>query len=312
MEKTRFRMDEKDADNEVSSILDSGDDTREMPDSIDQFPTNNQPVLDIVLKEMLVSLRSSLHSDMISCVHKFDTELQSVTSRVSHIENKMGEYAATISDLVEANEGKEDDIEEIRAKMTDIEDRSRRNNLKIRGVPETVKQDLREYVSQLFKAIMHVMTELEFTVDRIHRLPKPTYLSDNVPRDVILRMHFYHAKERLMTASRKGDQIPSPHNNLQFYADLSQYTLQKRRNFNTITKALRNHKLSYKRGIPTKLIVTKEGTEYVMDSVTKGIALLKTWGIIPEPPMHPRQRSKNQSPKPEWRTVDQKNARTHK
>lgn len=67
-------MDAADAENEVSSH-DSGDDTRELPDSIDLFPTNNQPVLDTVLKEMLVSLRSSLHSDIISCVHKFSMDL---------------------------------------------------------------------------------------------------------------------------------------------------------------------------------------------------------------------------------------------
>lgn len=68
-------------------------------------------------------------------------------------------------------------------------------------------------------------------------------------------------------------QIPLPYSSLQFYADLSQYTIQKRRNMNTITKAL---KLSYKWGFPTKLIINKEGTEYVMESVAKGMALLNT------------------------------------
>lgn len=63
-----------------------------------------------MLKEMLVSLRGSLHSDMISCIHKFNTELQSVSGNVSHIEHKMGEYATMINDLVGANEGREDDM----------------------------------------------------------------------------------------------------------------------------------------------------------------------------------------------------------
>lgn len=221
------RTDAADADHEVSSLHDSEDDTRELPDSIDLFPTNNQPVIDTVRKEMLVSLRSSLHSDMITCVHKFSSELQSISDRVSHIENKMGEYATTINDLVDANASKEDDLEMIKVKMVDIEDRSRRNNVKIRGIPESVQQqDLHNYVSQLFNTVMPDMSALDLTVDRIHRLPKPTYLSDNIPRDVILRLHFYHAKERLMAASRQRDQIPAPYSSQQFYADLSQYTLQ--------------------------------------------------------------------------------------
>lgn len=114
-----------------------------------------------------------------------------------------------------------------------------------------------------------------------------------------------------MAASRQRDQIPLPYCNLQFYVDLSQYTLQKCRNLNTITKALRNHKLSYKWGFPTKLILKKEGMEYVMDSVAKVMALLNTWGTIPELQIHPYQTNNNTSPEPEWCTVDHRNARTH-
>lgn len=106
--------------------------------------------------------------------------------------------------------------------------------------------------------------------------------------------------------------LPSPYTNLQFYADLSQFTLQKRRNLNTLTKALRNHNLSYKWGFPTKLIVTKEGVEYVMESMAKGLALLNSWGIIPEAQPQNQRQSGRSSPNPEWRTVNPKNARTHK
>lgn len=52
----------------------------------------------------------------------------------------MGEFASTINDLVDAQEENEDEMEGIRAKMADMEDRSRRNNMKIRGIPETVQQ----------------------------------------------------------------------------------------------------------------------------------------------------------------------------
>lgn len=91
--------------------------------------------------------------------------------KVSQIENKMGKYATTINDLVDANESNEDELDAIKAKMVDIEDRSRRNNIKIRGIPEYVQQqDLRKYVSQMFNTIMPDMSALDLTVDRLHRL----------------------------------------------------------------------------------------------------------------------------------------------
>lgn len=73
-------------------------------------------------------------------------------ARVDHIEHKMGECATTINDLADAHDGNEEETESIRAKMADMEERLRRNNMKIRGIPESVQQgDLRTYATLLTK-----------------------------------------------------------------------------------------------------------------------------------------------------------------
>lgn len=141
---------------------------------------------------------------------------------------------------------------------------------------------MRSYGSTLFKSLLPDLSDLDVTIDRIHRLPKLTYLSDQVPGDVILRLHFYHVKEKLMMVMRKHDQIPSQYQNLQFYADLSQHTLQKMKNLNTVIKVLRNHMIIYRWGYPTKITITKEGQKHVVDSLEKGLSLLKEWKILPE------------------------------
>lgn len=308
--KAKFRLDGEGSLGAASPGLDSGDDTRELPDSIETFPTMHQPVIDTVLKDMLLSLRSSLQSDMMKCMHKFNTNLQAVETRVEHIEQKMGEYAVTINDLVDSHEEREGDTDWLKDKIADIEDRNRRNNLKIRGIPETVQQaDLRSYATSLFKSLLPDLSDLEITIDRIHRLPKPTYLSEHIPRDVILRLHFYHAKEQLMLIMRQKDQIPAQYQHLQFYADLSQYTLQKRKNLNTITKALRNHHITYRWGYPTKLTVTKDGRTHLVNSLEKGLSLLKEWKIIPE--QETTSAKMPRSVEPAWKTVTTKNAKSH-
>lgn len=52
------------------------------------FSTLNQPVLITTLKDMLISLRFTLHADMLSFMQKFSSEIQAVGSRVDHIEKK--------------------------------------------------------------------------------------------------------------------------------------------------------------------------------------------------------------------------------
>ena len=141
--KVRMKLDGDGCSPAERPVPDSGDDTRELPDSIATFPTSNQPVMDTVLRDMLVTLRSSIQADMINCMHKVSGELREVEGRVEHIETKMGEYASTINSLVDANEAQEENSEWFKNKLADLEDRSRRNNMKIRGVPESVQpQDL--------------------------------------------------------------------------------------------------------------------------------------------------------------------------
>lgn len=105
LEKSRFKLDKQGGNHEVGYNADSGEYTRELPDSIEEFPTTNQPVLDTVMKGMLMSLRSSLQADMMSCINK---ELKKDETRVNHIENKMGEFATTINDLVDDAEEKDE------------------------------------------------------------------------------------------------------------------------------------------------------------------------------------------------------------
>lgn len=112
-----------------------------------------------------------------------------------------------------------DEMDAIKAKLADIEDRSRRNNKKMRGVPKSVHQsELCKYASQLFMSILPDLTELDITVHRIHRLPKPSHLPDNIPRDVILCFHFCQVKERLMAASHTKDLFPAQYKDLQFFS----------------------------------------------------------------------------------------------
>lgn len=66
--------------------------------------------------------------------------------RVQHIENKMGECTTTVNDLSDAYGVSKDYNMTIQAKSGDLEDRSRCNNVKLRGVPESIpSHDLQKY-----------------------------------------------------------------------------------------------------------------------------------------------------------------------
>ena len=163
----------------------------------------------------------------------------------------------------------------------------------------------------MFKALIPGLADIDVTIDRIHRLPKPSHLPETVPRDVLLRLHFFHIKEQLMQVMRKHESVPQQYQDLQFYADLSQHTLLKRRNLNTVTKVLRNHRIIYRWGYPTKLSVTKDNRTFTITSLERGLDLLRDWGILPEIDEGSTSDRNPRRIEPEWRQVTASNAKSH-
>lgn len=162
------------ADNEVVSGFNSSlDDTRELQDSINDFPTLNQPVINTTLKDMLVSLRTTLHADMLAITQQFKSEVTAVSNRVTHIESKMGEFTTTFNEMVDAQNDRDEEIVQIKTKLADLEDRSRLNNVQIQGIPESVKPpDLKNYFVNLMKAVLPDAPLEDLVIDLIHKATK--------------------------------------------------------------------------------------------------------------------------------------------
>lgn len=153
-----------------------------------------------------------------------------------------------------------------------MEDRTRRNNVKIQGIPESVKPpDLKKYFVNLMKAALPEAPLEDLVIDHIHRLPNPKNIPSHLPRDTIVRIHFYHIKDQFMIAARSRDDLPSEMQDLSFFADLSAFTMQQRRQLATITKPLNNHHIPYRWLYPAKLLVTKDGASFVIATINEGL-----------------------------------------
>lgn len=110
---------------------------------------------------------------------------------------------------IDAHNDEDDELEKLKAKVLHIEDHSRWNNIKLRGVSESVQNtQLNQYACDLICTVLPGISASEIVIDRIHPLPKPFYLPDNIPRDVIMRVHLYHVKDQFIFNFRKMTQLP--------------------------------------------------------------------------------------------------------
>lgn len=252
-----------------------------LTDTIADFPTANRPISDTMLKEMLLSLRSYLQADMVKGINQYHKEVQALGVRVDQVEHQMDPYASTYNTMVDAHTAQGEDIALLKDKVADLEDRSRRNNIKLLGVPESVPvTQLLQYVHALLSTLVPELITQDLIVEGIHRIPKPSFLPEGNPRDILLRVPFYHVKEQILQAARKQDSIPPQYTDVLLLPDLSRHTLQRRSNLATITKALRNHKILHMWKYPAT--VSHNGTTKSITTMKEGIAVLRQWGILPD------------------------------
>lgn len=93
------------------------------------------------------------------------------------------------------------------------------------------------------QALVLYLCETQLVIDRAHRIPKPTLLMDNTPWDVLERVHFYHAKEAILLASKKLMNLPEPYIGVKLFADISAIMIQNRKRLSQITAVFLHHGL---------------------------------------------------------------------
>lgn len=261
---------------EVSDASICLEDTRELHDSIKEFPISDQPVWHN-FKGHVSLLKNHYTFRYHDSTIQSRADITAVSNRVTHIEEKTGDFASTFYDLIDAHNEQEHEITWMKSKITYLEDHSRHDNVKIRGVGQAV---IAESLLYWYDESGLTGCTSRRTGDRIHRLPKPKHIPTHLPRDTIACIHFLHTKENLIAAFRKVDQLPKHLQAFSIFVDLSAHTMQQQRQLATITKPLRNYRISYQLWYPAKLLITKDDHTYTVISLAERIRLLGEWNIL--------------------------------
>ncbi|CAH2325538.1 Hypothetical predicted protein [Pelobates cultripes] len=117
----------------------------------------SDPDLDKLTKSHLQQPLDAMSQKLItSWQHSMDSlrkDVQELGKQTSHVESKMEDFTFAHNDLATHVKHIEQKLTTMEMKHTDLEDRARRNNLRIRGIPETVlPENLQVYVRGLLQA----------------------------------------------------------------------------------------------------------------------------------------------------------------
>lgn len=113
------------------------------------------------------------------------------------------------------------------SQLDDLENRNRRNIIRLRGVPEMVRsQDLIPSLTKLFSSLLGKAPDAPIEFDYAHGALWPQSPDPIQPRDIICRVHLHSLKEEIMHKSRLSIDLTVAGSKVSLFLDLLRHTLR--------------------------------------------------------------------------------------
>ncbi|CAH2312711.1 Hypothetical predicted protein [Pelobates cultripes] len=198
--------------------------------------------------ELIAELRTAIREEITAVRHDLTVLEQRVDAlEVHQLQATQHQQASELAATRQGNI-----ILDLRRQVEDLDNRGRRSNIRVRGIPESDDEAPRELLEGLFAQILGDEATPDFGLERAHRALRAPR-KDGQPRDLICCLRSFQLKEALMRAARTQRSIRYMDSQIALYQDLSTHTLDARRALKPITSVLQEKRIPYKWGHPFSL-----------------------------------------------------------
>ncbi|XP_062907615.1 uncharacterized protein LOC134348337 isoform X2 [Mobula hypostoma] len=194
-------------------------------------------------------------------IKQLSTKLNSIQETLTEHDKRIKENEEVLSildekmdDLQERYEKQSKDNDELRQKITDVENRSRRNKVRILGLEELTKGDhpTEFFANFLVRLFPHILKSAPM-INQAHRVPgNRTFASK--PRSVIICFHEFQTKDRIIRESCRKGMIDYNGKKIRIVEDFSAEIMTEHAKFKSVMLELDNK--DFKPWYPVKLRIT--------------------------------------------------------
>ncbi|KAJ1192146.1 hypothetical protein NDU88_001458 [Pleurodeles waltl] len=177
-------------------------------------------------------------------------------SRVTGLEHRMGSLETQMA----ASQDRDQDFLYLKSKLTDLEDRSRRDNIRLRGIPENEEgTDIQAFLSSTLPKLTSLNFDPPLEFQQVHRVgPKCSDASLRPHPIIACLLHHNQTWQILQTAHSHGPFRIGQHD-IRITADYSKDTNERRKAFRALRPRLRQLEMKYGLFDPARMWVTKNG-----------------------------------------------------
>uniref|UniRef100_A0A3P9HWN9 L1 transposable element RRM domain-containing protein n=1 Tax=Oryzias latipes TaxID=8090 RepID=A0A3P9HWN9_ORYLA len=196
------------------------------------------------------------HSQQLKEIEERTTEME---DRISATEHTTGAAEKRIKAL-------ESQIQALTEHVDDLENRGRRKNIQIIGLPEEAEGS---NPTRFFETWIPSLLGMEakngrVKIERAHRTLAPKPGPNQRPRPILIRFHNFVDKQRVLDAGRVS--VKFQESSIMFFQDLSAAVMPKRKGFYEVKKHLRYTGAKYMMLYPATLKILHHGEARSFDS----------------------------------------------
>lgn len=227
------------------------------------------------LKREITTLRTETKAEMRALHEELTGELTKLRTAQAETRDEVENMGMTLSETMDRMTTLEKNQKELtkkcknlQDKYLDLENRSRRNNLRIVGVPEDAENgNMLTFIPVLLRAVLgEDIFSSPVVIDRAHRSLGPKSSPTDRPRSIVVRFHYYTDKQKVLDISKtKGNLFYNGHR-VHLFPDVSPEVGRMRAVFNNVKRKFRDAGVTYSLYYPARFVVTMEGRRHPFDS----------------------------------------------
>ncbi|KAJ1194594.1 hypothetical protein NDU88_003882 [Pleurodeles waltl] len=179
----------------------------------------------------------------------FQSQISGLDQRVTTVETQVASWTDSGQELMY-----------LRSKMTDLEDRSRRNNICLSGLPEGIEgTDLITFIRDILPKLTGITFDPPLEFERVHRLGPKRQEGKGRPRSIIACLLRHGQTHQILQIARAQGPLRLGTLEIRLSADFSKETVDRRRAFLSLRPRLRHLDVKFGLFEPARMWITKNG-----------------------------------------------------
>ncbi|KAJ8014148.1 hypothetical protein DPEC_G00037240 [Dallia pectoralis] len=271
--------DEYSESEEISDIVAAMEDGLVEGDGEEATPgENNRDIL-----KAIISLKSGLYKKIDgvqTTITEVRKEIQECTGRLAHAEKRISDAEDNVNGLISKVSTLESTVKTLSDKVEDLECRSRRNNVRLVGLPEKAEGlDTVTFLEKWLPEALGMESRETLVIERAHRIGT---LSNNDPRSarprtLIMKFLNFKDKERVLKAARIKRNVLYNNEQVRLHPDLSAGVHKMQRDYDDVRKKLRDKGIHKHRIIfPARLLLTHGDRSYTFQTPAEVVHFVRS------------------------------------